>query len=356
MSKYIYNFKALLLAVLSLLIFATACDDDDDPVTPDETTDFTQIIADYADQVVVATYNELKTNALALEAAVKSLQSSPTQANVDAAADLWKSAREPWEASEAFLFGPVSFLSLDPSLDSWPLDRAQLDEVLNSSFELTPDFIQEGLGFALRGFHTVEFFLFADGAPRDVSTLSARDLEYLAAATEVLASDASTLYDEWAGGYRDEYVNAGLAGSRYVSQEQAVQEIVEGIIVIADEVGTGKLAGPYGTKNVLEVESWYSWNSLIDFENNILSIQNSYTGGSKFGSNGTGLDTFIAEKNAALDTRVKAEINAAIAAIQAIPSPFRNSLNADTEVQAAIAACGVIVETFENDVKPLISN
>ena len=29
---------------------------------------------------------------------------------------------------------------------------------------------------------------------------------------------------------------------------------------------------------VLKVESWYSWNSLDDYENNIISIQNAYLG------------------------------------------------------------------------------
>ena len=39
-----------------------------------------------------------------------------------AAALLWITAREPWETSEAFLFGPVADKGLDPNMDSWPLD------------------------------------------------------------------------------------------------------------------------------------------------------------------------------------------------------------------------------------------
>ena len=354
-SKIFYNLKAVFVVVLTSLVLITSCSDDD-PVTPTNENDFSKIIADYADNVVVATYEELKSNALQLETAVKTLQSQSTQSNLDAAVELWKSTRAPWEMSEAFLFGPVGFLSLDPSLDSWPLDRAQLNEVLNSSFELTPDFIQEGLGFSLRGFHTIEYLLFADGSPRIVSELTTRELEYLVSVTAVLASDASVLYDEWEGAYRDEYVNAGKSGSRYISQEQAVQEIVEGIIVIADEVGNGKISDPYSTKDVLTVESWFSWNSLTDFKNNIISIQNAYLSSSQFSSTGIGLDSFVAEKNTVLDTRIKQEINNAISAIEAIPAPFRNNLNADSQIQAAIDACNVIVNTFENDVKPLISN
>jgi len=352
-----YRFRLNKLTITGMVVFLSiwGCADGDDPVIQPEVNDFSGIISTYADNVIVATYADLKTNALQLEASVTVLQSEPTQANLDAATELWKSTRAPWEKSEAFLFGPVSFLSLDPSLDSWPLDRAQLSEVLNSSFELTPDFIREGLGFSLRGFHTIEFLLFADGSPRLISDFTSREFEYLAAVTTVLAEDAATLYDEWVNGYRDEFVNAGNSGSRYQSQIQAVQEMIEGIIAIADEVGNGKISDPYSTKDVLTVESWFSWNSLIDFRNNIISIQNAYTGDSHLGAGSKGLDEFVKEKNATLDARVKVEITNAINAIDNIPAPFRNNLSADAEIQVAIEACNRLVNTFNNDVKPLIS-
>ncbi len=347
---------SIVFSVLILIIAAGCSDNNSNPADSEETQEFSKILADYADNVVVATYADLKTKAGELKSQTKLLQSSPTQANLNAAAELWKITREPWEASEAFLFGPVAFLSLDPSLDTWPLDQAQLNEVLNSSFELTPEFIKDGLGFSLRGFHTVEYFLFRDGQPRDVSSITTRELEYLAAASEVLSDDASLLYDEWIDGYRDEYVSAGVSGSRYSSEVQAAEEIVEGIIGIADEVGNGKISEPYDTKNVLAVESWFSWNSLTDFKNNIKSIENAYLGGYHNGTDGSGLDEYVKEKNAELDTRVKQEISAAIAAIEAIPTPFRNNLHADTQIQTAIQACNTLRISFQNDVKPLITN
>ena len=38
----------------------------------------------------------------------------------------------PWEQSEAFLFGPVDILGLDPNMDSWPLDQVAIVNILNS--------------------------------------------------------------------------------------------------------------------------------------------------------------------------------------------------------------------------------
>ncbi len=142
-----------------------------------------------------------------------------TQASLDAAAEAWEKARQPWETNEGFLFGPVSFLSLDPSMDTWPLDEAQLQSVINSGFTLTPDFIRNGLGYSLRGYHTLEYFLFSNGQNRSISTLSAREREYLFSASVVLAEDADNIYQEWISGFGDDFKNAGKSGHRYNSQK-----------------------------------------------------------------------------------------------------------------------------------------
>ena len=83
-------------------------------------------------------------------------------------------AREPWEMSEAFLFGPVADLGLDPNMDSWPLDAAALKNILsNGNFqelEWEGEFDEEDETISaaqnVRGFHTLEFLLFYMGEPR----------------------------------------------------------------------------------------------------------------------------------------------------------------------------------------------
>ena len=196
--------------------------------------------------------------------------------------------------------------------------------------------------------------MFLNGQPR-TNALTEREREYLVSASVVFAQDAEQLYNEWVSGFGNEFKNAGNSGSRYNSQIQAALEIVEGIITIADEVGNGKIGDPYSTKDVLSVESQFSWNSLTDFANNIRSIRNAYLGGYSNAGNGAGLDVFVSSKNQNLHSRILNEIDAAIAAIGNIPEPFRNNLNADSQIQTAINACNKILSTFESDVKPLVS-
>ena len=87
-----------------------------------------KIVVNYVDEVVLPTYSQLKERANTLATAVKNLSNNRTDAAFETACQAWLSAREPWERSEAFLFGPVDALGLDPNMDSWPLD---LDAIVN---------------------------------------------------------------------------------------------------------------------------------------------------------------------------------------------------------------------------------
>lgn len=134
------------------------------------------IVADYVDVVVLPTYKDLMNANAALHQAVTALAASPSNATFEAAAMAWMTARQPWEMSEGFLFGPVDELGLDPNMDSWPLDQDAIKNVLASGdfsgLDWSGDFDEENEGIAdaqsIRGFHTLEFLLFKNGQPRKV--------------------------------------------------------------------------------------------------------------------------------------------------------------------------------------------
>lgn len=135
-----------------------------------------QIVANYVEVVVVPTYRDLKTNNQALLDAVEAFRQSPSNAGFKACANAWLAAREPWETSEAFLFGPVADKGLDPNMDSWPLDQDGIVQVLTSgdyaSLDWNGDYDEESDAIAsaqsLRGFHTLEFLIFKDGNARSL--------------------------------------------------------------------------------------------------------------------------------------------------------------------------------------------
>jgi uncharacterized iron-regulated protein len=132
---------------------------------------------------------------------------------------------------------------------------------------------------------------------------------------------------------------------------RAAQEILGGMIGICDEVANGKIADPYDAHDPTLVESQFSYNSIADFQDNMRSVEAAYTGGSALaGTDGRGLSDWIAERDAALDARVRQEIAAAIAAIGAIPPPFRTAITTPSsydEIEAAQAAVRALQGTLE---------
>ncbi|MDE6637805.1 MAG: peptidase M75, partial [Muribaculaceae bacterium] len=135
---------------------------------------FQDIVDNYVDVVVVPTYKSLKERNEALYQTVLKFKNSPSDNNFASACNAWLEAREPWEKSEAFLFGPVDALGLDPNMDSWPLDQDNIVQILNSGNYDNLDWSDgddddtiEAVQ-SVRGFHTLEFLLFKDGQPRKV--------------------------------------------------------------------------------------------------------------------------------------------------------------------------------------------
>ena len=86
----------------------------------------------YVNQVVISTYSALLNASIDFYDKVNVLLAARTQDNVDAACKAWRSAREQWEFSEAFLFGTATESQIDPHMDSWPLDNTQLARLLAS--------------------------------------------------------------------------------------------------------------------------------------------------------------------------------------------------------------------------------
>jgi len=323
-----------------------------------------QIIVDFADQVVIPTYELLDERSAGLDAAVGALAGAPTDENLDAARQAWVDLRVPWEESEAFLFGPVESENWDPAMDTWPLNKDDLDNVLESSDEFTPDFIAN-LPDSQKGFHTVEYLLWGQEGEKTADQLTERELDYLAALSQELTVVTANLATSWTDGeggqaaYREVFTTAGESGNAfYPSLGSAAQEILDGMSGICDEVANGKIAAPFDARDPDLVESQYSFNSLPDFQDNMRSVLNAYTGDFPAGgTEGRGLDEYVAERDGALDQRFRSELAGAIEALGAIPSPFREAITDaenDTLIEGAQQAIRTVQTTIDSDLTGVI--
>lgn len=320
-----------------------------------------KILQQEADAVIFGTYSDLEQKAKTLENEVKDLRSNATTENLEEARKAWIDARDPWEASESFLFGPVAFDGLDPALDSWPADESEIDNALNGDKDLTDKSVVDGFSDSAHGFHTVEFFLFGDpNGTRSVSyfTNDERRLDYLITAAEVLHDDTEDLKNGWKSdaSFRSEFVNG--SGS-FSSKKASLQQLAEGMQIIANEVGANKLGTPINDGTIRNVESKFSGNSFVDFKNNMKSIKRIYTG-DVGGNTGQGLDEVIKAVDSDLHDEFMGQIEDAISTLdsESKSTTFRDAVQSGNTSGAKDARnkINTLKNTIVDDIKPAISD
>lgn len=375
--------KALMMiALLGITCGFAACSDDKDDPDPNQLdTRKTAIITQYVNGVVIPTYRSLADEAVELAALCEELRQNPSQSKVDECCESWISARKYWELSEAFLFGAAADYNIDPHIDSWPLQKSQLDNILAND-ALIDALDEDGagadafatLGYGLLGFHAVEYVLFRDGAPRKVSEITEAELIYNAAVAQDLANQTVRLEASWAGlanissakqnrleefelepsfNYGENMITAGMTGNTlYKTQLAAMEQILTGASDISDEVGNTKITDPVNSGNVLDVESWYSWNSIADFTDNIRSVRNAYYGSLDGSVANNSMAAYINKVNSSLDSNVRKAIDNAINEISSMPAPFRNHLT-KAETQKAVDACNTLLDALDAAIEGL---
>ena len=95
-------------------------------LTSDQEQYLRNVLQGVVSNVIIPTYTDLANDVEDLEKTLNGLTTSTiTQTQIDKACDDFKKARQHWERSEAFLMGAASDFSIDPTIDSWPLDRKE---------------------------------------------------------------------------------------------------------------------------------------------------------------------------------------------------------------------------------------
>ena len=353
----------------AMAVFAVAaCNKDDGQETG--LTDYEKAIQtltkNYVENVIYATYgnlasagNDLYEDLLAIkEAGVDKI----SQSDIDKACTDFLRARAYWEASEAFLYGAATDFSIDPHIDSWPLDRQRLANNLSNS-KVVADLDEEGadaideVGASALGFHGIEFILFRDGAARTVADLKAeetadefkgtgvngaQEIIFATAVAEDLRNSLFQLNVSWNPNapaaqkevvedlelnctvngtertYGENMLGAAEAGSTYATWQEVAQTIlVGGCANIANEVFSSKMGQAYSGDDESYIESPYSKKSFVDFRDNILSIQYSLYGSAGAASPAANsLMSFLESNHASEASAVKTTLAAALKSLE----------------------------------------
>ncbi len=347
-----FSVVALGLAALSI----SSCKKDDNKSSQSVTNQ--QVVTQYAD-VVLATYTDVLAEATKLQTAINAFVANPGESTLAAAKAAWIEARMPYGRSEAFRFygGPIDAEPNGPEglINSWPMDEAFVDYTVddpNSGIINDPDnfpSINESVLEASNqsaaeedvstGWHAIEFLLWgqdlsASGPGNrpytdfvDGGTASHQDRrrEYLTAVTNLLVENIQSVLDQWkAGGtYRVSFTAAANA-------DQSLQALLTGIGKFAKGELGGERMKAYITHEQEDEQSCFSDNTTNDHIAGQEGIMNVYYG--KYTKldgtviDGPGVNDLVNAKDPSANEAMISALDAAYAAVKAIPAPFDQAI------------------------------
>ncbi len=313
-------------------------------------------IQNFADKMVLPCYQNLNSNAQLMYANTIVFCNNPSDSLLQVLKLNWFSTREKWELTEAFLFGPVSTLEIDPSLDDWPLNYIDLDSLMNQSVVLSTSFVSD-LPTSLKGFHAIEYLLFGRNSHKTVSEFKPRELEYLLSLTDVLSKSTQQLLDAWSpqgNTYYQTWTTAGKGSTIYQTQQLAALELLTAIAGIVDEVGAGKLSEPFLAADSTLDESNYSKNSFTDFTNNIIGAKNAYLCQLN-GQTGMSLGQFIHKYNKSLHFNIIQRFDDIIANLKSYKVPFSQAIFTNpAQLESTIKRFSELSDILSNQAQPVI--
>ncbi len=348
--------------ISAMLVLATAlgCKKDSTSSNGNATAQATleqNVLNDFANVLVNPDYRDIQAKALIMNNAVVTFNANPTDANLAAIRAAWKNTRAAWESCEGFLFGPVEDFDYDPTMDDWPVNKADLDALLSSSNPLQVSDVDQ-LGTTLKGFHAIEYVIFGVGGTQKAANITDRDKVYLASLTQSLYNTTTELRNSWhpsqSGNFTLQIVNAGKGSTRFETRQAVFLALVGSMADICNEVANEKMQTPLAAKDSTLDESSFSHNSVNDFRNNITGVLNAYK--SQYnGTSGHSLSELVASKNASLDNKIQSQINAAIASFSIITTTYEQAIyTQQNQIKTVQNAITTLQATLEGDLTTFI--
>ncbi|MDT8853574.1 imelysin family protein [Paracoccaceae bacterium Fryx2] len=352
--------------------------------TPLMAADPAAVVTTYAD-IAAAGYGDSLASARALQSAVAALIATPSAETLAAAKAAWLAARVPYQQTEAFRFGNPIVDDWEGRVNAWPLDEGLIDYVAAGSGQneenalstlnviATPTFTLSGIGIdataitpaliadtlheadgieanVASGYHAIEFLLwgqdvngtgpgagnrpFTDFAAGDACTGGNCDRRaaYLQAATDLLVADLDFMAAAWADG------GEGRAA--------VTADPVAGLLAMLTGMGSlsyGEQAGERMKLGLMlndpeEEHDCFSDNTHNSHYFDGIGIRNVYLGSyaRTDGSvvSGPSLSDLVAAAAPAVDTQLKAELDATVTALQAIRTAAEGGLAYDQMLAA----------------------
>lgn len=324
------------------------------PAASADTTELRQaVVQTYAD-IAYAGYADALRTADALQDAIEAFVNDPTDATLADAKSAWLASRDVYGQTEVFRFygGPIDEpkSGVEGLVNAWPMDEAYIDAVdgnpeagIVNAVEEHPE-ITAGLLVDLNelggekniatGYHAVEFLLWGQDLRTDgpgarpatdyvvgVGRNAERRRQVLVLEADLLTQHLRIVVDAWdpdeMAGYRSGFVR---------DVDGSLAKVFTGLVELSGgELSGERMAVAHETQDQEDEHSCFSDNTHKDFIAGAQGIANIWRG--RYGGVvGTGLDALVAAVDPVAAADIAASVDAAVAAMGAIPPPFDQAI------------------------------
>lgn len=327
------------------------------------------LLAETASLVIVPAYEDAATASAHLSDATTALCAAPDATTLQAARTAWHDAFVAWRTTTAFQFGPAASMNLaDVGSSQGAITTAANETTIEANLSsATPAHFDaayvDALGGGSRGFHTLEYLLFAypgfTGAGDDAMTLTAlgdaRRCEYATVVADHLARQTAAVRDAWRpaqGNYVATFTMTGGSNPAYSNDQAAVSALVGGVRDAVESTKVHRLGGPLGrSTSGAEIESPYAHASVASMQACLEGAHDAWTVAEH------SPDDFLRTRNTMLADEVTEYFESsdtALAALESPPlaTPFETYVAGSDHVagDAAYDALGLLERELAGDV------
>lgn len=216
-NKYNMFKKISVLIVVFLFIYACSSSEGGDE-TPTDTFDRSLLLTHLADNIIIPSFQDFKTDLDALQSAGNTFTVSPNQTNLDAVRASWLVAYKSWQTIEMFDIGKAEELQYSFFMNIFPLTVSDVESnITKSTYDLNNSNNHDA-----QGFPALDYLLYGVAnsdenilAKYTTDTNAAGYKKYVTDVLSQMTSLTNDILNDWTSSYRDEFIanNANTSSS-----------------------------------------------------------------------------------------------------------------------------------------------
>ena len=337
--------SAFKISFILLFLFISCSEDGDKIAPPADSFDRKGMLTNWADNIIIPSFQSFKGASQNLENAVQSFTANPSISNLEALRAVYKEAYLQFQTVSMFEIGKAESLNYRARLNTYPTDVTAIQAKLDSgnyNLELPTSFDEQGfpaIDYLINGIsetdqEIVDFY--------SSHTNAANNKKYLVDLSKSINSLTNTVLNDWTSSYRDTFVN-NLSSSSTGSVDKLTNDF---IMYYEKFLRSGKIGIPSGifTGNPVpqNVESYYSSQFSKELYLKALQSVQDFFNGNHFSSSqdGPGFDDYLGYLNSIkngqeLDLLINNQFDAIKAQASNLDNDFVKQIQTNNNVMLA---------------------